>query len=248
MSLCADCVKGVTHEGTATGTYETIGGIPCYVATPKGDYAKDKALIYCSDIYGIKLVNHQLLADDFAANGFYTVIPDYLQDDVAPPDAMEPGSTWDLPAWLANHGSDKVRPPLDAVIVALKERGVTSFAATGYCFGGRYVFDLAIDNVIKVAVANHPSLLTFPDDLEKYHSESKAALLINSCSLDWALTPAAAAQADKVFAKFSPGYRRDNFEGCSHGFAVRGDLSDPLVKGGKEGAFKSAVEWLSSKL
>jgi dienelactone hydrolase len=39
-------------------------------------------------------------------------------------------------AWLANHGSDKTRPPLDKVIAALKEQGVTKFGATGYCFGG----------------------------------------------------------------------------------------------------------------
>lgn len=31
---------------------------------------------------------------------------------------------------------------------------------------GRYVFDLAFDNVIKVGVVSHPSLLKTPDDLE----------------------------------------------------------------------------------
>ena len=43
-------------------------------------------------------------------------------------------------AWLGKHGSDVTRPPLDAVIAALKEQGITSFAATGYCFGGVYSF------------------------------------------------------------------------------------------------------------
>ncbi len=48
---------------------------------------------------------------------------------------------------------------------------------------------------------------------------------------------------DAIFAKFEHGYKREYFDGCSHGFAVRGDLSDPKVKAGKEGAFVSAVEW-----
>jgi hypothetical protein len=43
--------------------------------------------------------------------------------------------------------------------------------------------------------------------------------------------------------KFAPGYKREYFPKCTHGFAVRGDLSIPEVKAGKEGAFKAAVEW-----
>ena len=97
---------------------------------------------------------------------------------------MEQG--YDLTAWLGRHESKETRPPLDEVIEALKAEGVDAFGATGYCFGGmflfpsvkacsfrynfplvaRYVFDLAFDNVIKVAVVSHPSLLEVPDDLE----------------------------------------------------------------------------------
>jgi dienelactone hydrolase len=43
---------------------------------------------------------------------------------------------FDLYAWLAAHGAEVTRPPLDKVIAALKEEGVTKFGATGYCFGG----------------------------------------------------------------------------------------------------------------
>jgi hypothetical protein len=43
--------------------------------------------------------------------------------------------------------------------------------------------------------------------------------------------------------KFAPGYKKKYFPKCSHGFAVRGDLSIPEVKAGKEGAFQAAVEW-----
>ena len=69
---------------------------------------------------------------------------------------------------------------------ALKSEGVIELAATGYCFGGifwfqiilitkdtkwfiwlgRYTFDLAFESVIKVAVVSHPSLLKVPEDLE----------------------------------------------------------------------------------
>lgn len=83
---------------------------------------------------------------------------------------------------------------------------------------------------------------------QKYVSTSKAPLLINSCTVDTQFPIEAQAQADTVFANFGPGYKREYFDGCTHGFAVRGDLSDPKVKAGKEGAFTSAVEFFIKHL
>lgn len=79
---------------------------------------------------------------------------------------------------------------------------------------------------------------------------SKAPLLINSCEVDQAFPLEAQAQADAILGdgKFAPGYKREYFEGCSHGFAVRGDMSNPKVKAGKEGAFKASVEWFAKYL
>jgi dienelactone hydrolase len=69
--------------------------------------------------------------------------------------------------WINNgHTQADTRPILDAVINALKAEGVTTFGATGYCFGARYAVDLAIDNVTKAIVIAHPSLLNVPDDFE----------------------------------------------------------------------------------
>ncbi|KAJ7764800.1 dienelactone hydrolase endo-1,3,1,4-beta-D-glucanase [Mycena metata] len=243
MTFCKDCIKGVTHEGTSEGKIEIIGGIEAYVATPTGDYAKDKVVLYITDVFGIHLPNHQLLADDFARNGLRTVIPEILNNDPVSVDAFAPGANFDLLGWLKNHGNTETRPPIDKVIAALKADGVTSIAAVGYCFGARYVFDLAFENIISVGAVAHPSLLEVPADLEKWAAISKAPLLINSCTDDSRFPHEAQAVADKVFANFAPGYKREYFEGCTHGFAVRGDLSDPKVKAGKEGAFKATAEW-----
>jgi len=115
---------------------------------------------------------------------------------------------------------------------------------------GRYTFDLAFENIIKVAVISHPSQLKVPEDLEKYAATSKAPLLINSCTTDSQFPLEASAKADEIFGdgKFAPGYKREYFVGCTHGFAVRGDLSNPQVKAGKEGSFKASVEWIKKYL
>jgi len=241
MSFCKDCIKGVTHEGTPEGKIETIGGIECYVGTPTVDYPKDKVVLVLTDVFGLGLVNNKLLTDDYARNGFKAVTPDLFNGDPVAPDAFTTG--FDITKWFPNHGQDKTRPTIDKVLAALKAEGVTSFAAVGYCFGARYVFDLAFENITTASAVAHPSLLQVPADLEKYVSSSKAPLLINSCTVDSQFPPEAQAKADEVFAGFAPGYKREYFEGCTHGFAVRGDLSDPKVKAGKEGAFKATVEW-----
>jgi len=244
MSFCKDCVKGVIHEGTPEGKIETIGGIRSYIATPTVDYPKDKAVLILTDVFGLDLVNAQLLADGYAQNGFKTIVPDILHGDPVPTNAFDPDANFDIGKWFGGgHDQASTRPIIDKVIEALKADGVTGFAAVGYCFGGRYVFDLAFDNVITAAATAHPSLLQVPADLEKYVASSKAPLLINSCTVDQQFPPEAQAKADEIFAGFAPGYKREYFEGCTHGFAVRGDLSDPKVKAGKEGAFKATVEW-----
>ncbi|PPQ78496.1 hypothetical protein CVT25_011837 [Psilocybe cyanescens] len=252
MSFCEHCFKGITHEGTPKGKWEKIGGVDVYVATPSRDYPKDKAILFLTDVFGPQYINNRLLADDFAENGFRTFIPDYLNGDPIPADALVDGGglNFDLDSWRPNHGPDKTRPPLDKVINALKEQGITIFGATGYCLGGRYVFDIAFENVIKAAVVSHPSLLQIPADLEKYMAESKAPLLINACEVDHSFPHEAGAKADEIFGggKFAPGYKREYFEGCSHGFAVRGDMANQKAKAGKEGAFKAAVEWFNSHL
>ncbi|KAG1743127.1 dienelactone hydrolase [Suillus lakei] len=245
MSFCKDCIQGVRHEGEPSGILETIADVACYVATPTVDYSKDKVILLLPDAYGIELINAQLLADDFAKNGFKVVAIDYFNGDGLPADRVLNDKTFDFRGWLATHDAEATRPPLDRVIAALKVEGVTKFGATGYCFGGRYTFDLAFDNIIQCAVVSHPSLLNLPDDLETYFAQAKAPLLINSCENDRLFPAEAQAKADELFGngKFAPGYRREYFPGCTHGFAVRGDLSDPLVKAGKEGSFMASVEF-----
>ncbi|KAJ7443819.1 dienelactone hydrolase endo-1,3,1,4-beta-D-glucanase [Mycena latifolia] len=244
MSFCDNCFKAVTHEGTPEGKREKIGGVDCYIATPTVDYPKDRVVLFLTDVFGLELDNNLLLADDFARNGFKTIVPDIFNGDAVNPIAHAAGK-FDREKWFAAHGAAQTRPPIDSVIAALKAEGVTGFAATGYCFGARYAVDLAFDGLLRATAISHPSRLQVPADLEKYAAVSSAALLINSCTVDPVFPLEAQTQADAIFGdgKFAPGYKRAHWEGCTHGFAVRGDMSDPLVKAGKEGAFKECVEW-----
>jgi dienelactone hydrolase len=76
---------------------------------------------------------------------------------------------FDIGAWAAKHNETSIRSKLDAVVTALKEQGVTAFGTTGYCLGAKYCLVLATENVSKVTVLSHPSLLSIPGDFEVRH-------------------------------------------------------------------------------
>jgi hypothetical protein len=56
-----------------SGTYEEINGIQTYVATPKTDFPKDKAILYITDVYGLELNNNRVRrARPFPPPGHHT--------------------------------------------------------------------------------------------------------------------------------------------------------------------------------
>lgn len=84
-----------------------------------------------------------------------------------------------------------------------------------------------------------------PEDLEKF-KKTGLPLLVCSCEVDQQYPPESQAIGDEVLGggkMEADGYKRVYYAGCRHGFAVRGDMSDPAVRAGKEGAFKETVEW-----
>ena len=43
-----------------TGKIEEIGGVKSYVATPAGEYPKEKAILFLPDAFGLELINNQV--------------------------------------------------------------------------------------------------------------------------------------------------------------------------------------------
>ncbi|EKM50541.1 uncharacterized protein PHACADRAFT_263879 [Phanerochaete carnosa HHB-10118-sp] len=249
MSFCDDCFKGIKHEGTPEGRIEEIAGIECYIATPEGDYAKDAVVVFLTDIFGIQLVNAKLLADDFARHGLKVVAPNLFQDP-APMDAFGPGSTFNMQEWFGRNGPDFSEPRIRKVLAALKEQGVTKIGVTGFCYGARSGFNLAFENAITALAVSHPSLLQIPKDIETLKEKSNVPVLINSCTIDTQFPIESQQKTDELLGngQYKAGYERTYWEGCTHGFAVRGDLSDPKVLAGKEGAFKATCNWFHKHL
>lgn len=94
---------------------------------------------------GHALINPQLIADQFAANGYWVVMPDLFQGDAIELNQLG-GGDFDIMKWLTKGGPegkghlpDTVDPIVEKTLAYMKEQGAKKIGAVGYCFGGKYV-------------------------------------------------------------------------------------------------------------
>ncbi|KAF8899676.1 Alpha/Beta hydrolase protein [Mucidula mucida] len=230
----------------------TINGVLTYVTLPEGPYDPSVALLFLTDVYGLPSPdnltnNHSRFFAGFGrpvgrSLGFATYAPDYFFGDALPIDA-------DYVPWLPADGENVTTPLLLAVIDELKSHGVTQFVATGYCFGGLYVARLVQNNTITVGTVSHPSFLDVPRDFEVMKAQSHVPIEINNAEFDTLFTAEIAAETDAVMVgQYAPGYKRLQYDGVGHGFAVRANVSDPVQVAAKEGAFDASVSWIQDHL
>lgn len=119
----------------------------------------DKAVLYLSDVFGI-WKNSKLLADEFAAQGYVTVLPDIFSGEQLPLDVFE-RKDFDIESWSARHGPEVVDPIVQEVIDYIHNTlGIKKIAAVGYCFGGKYVARFLNPGKIESGYTAHPSYIT----------------------------------------------------------------------------------------
>ncbi|KZW03096.1 dienelactone hydrolase endo-1,3,1,4-beta-D-glucanase [Exidia glandulosa HHB12029] len=249
MSLCKDCLVTARHEGTPAGGFQQIGGIDTYVSLPPAgtEYAKDKAVLFLTDVFGPRALHAQLLADDYARAGYQVYVPDYLNNDPVTEEMRATPGFDIMTDWGPRHTQAHTQPILDKVIDALRsERGIKTFGCTGYCFGGRYGVDLALSNTVASSVIAHPGLVTL-DDFIALRKVSAAKFMIVSCEDDFSFGLELQAQVDEALNGW-PNYERKFWKGCRHGFAVRADPKDDVARTAKEEAFGATVEWFKKTL
>ncbi|KAF3761922.1 alpha/beta-hydrolase [Cryphonectria parasitica EP155] len=239
------CTVGVKHEGEPTGTTIKVGQYDAYVAEPKGKKHEGAALLYVPDVFGI-WQNSQLMADQFAANGYYTIIVDIFNGDAL---SLERPKDFDLKKWLTQgsdgknpHTKEAVDPIVELSLKYLKEQGFTKVGAVGYCFGAKYVVRHYKDG-IKVGYVAHPS---FVDEDEL--AAITGPLSIAAAETDEIFPTEKRHKSEEILAKVGQPYQINLYSGVVHGFSVRCDTSKKIERWSKEQAFLQAVAWFDEHL
>lgn len=242
------CTIGVKHEGEPTGKTFKIGSIEAYEAKPTGKIIhKDTAILYLPDVISI-WQNSKLMADQFAANGYYTLIVDLFNGD---PMSVNMPEGFDFMSWLTKgttgdnpHTKEAVDPIVEKSIAYLREQGYRKIGAVGYCFGAKYVCRFMTGGKgIDVGYVAHPSFV----------DEEELAAITGPLSISAAETddifPAEKRHKSEVILKETKlPYQINLFSSVTHGFSVRCDTSKKHEKFAKEQAFLQAVTWFDEHL
>lgn len=256
MNKIANCCSGhVNHVDTVAGVEETIAGYHCYVAKPAT--ASTKTVVIATDVFGYKLPNVRLIADNFAKHGFNVFIPNTLNEPVFPlnlPDLLhglnekESGElqTKVFMDFLGTNPMSQTVERTTQFITELKKAGSEHVSIVGYCWGGGVAVNLSkTPGFLNGIVANHPSLLNYPTDIESI--TCPACFVIPET--DMMTSKEQALEIKTILERDSNANKAKNvykfYEGVSHGFAVRGDSSDAVVGEKTRDAFQVAVAFLN---
>lgn len=175
---------------------------------------------------------------------------------------------FDLMGWIAK-GSDGNNPhtpeSIDPIIVQgieyLKSLGYIKIGAVGYCFGAKVSLQLSAKNPwhrgtnmlqylirhykdgISVGFCAHPSFVT-----EEELAAITGPLSIAAAETDVIFTTEQRHRSEEILRESKLPWQINLFSGVEHGFAVRGDLSNKVIKYAQDQAFKQAVAWFDEHL
>ncbi|KAK4667947.1 uncharacterized protein QC764_703300 [Podospora pseudoanserina] len=231
----------LAHTGEPAGKEIKIANnLTVYISPPpKSPRTKPRsqsAILLLTDVFGLNLLQNKLLADSFARAGYLTLVPDLFAGSPAPSDINDPASAnFSIPAFLAAHQPPVTDPIIASAISHLRgSLNISSIAAAGYCFGGRYALRVVNPSPggADVAFAAHPSLLT-----DEEISGVEKPVSVAAADRDELLTAARRAEVEGLLLGAGGRYQVGVYGGTPHGFAVRANYSVESERFGKEGAF-----------
>ena len=229
----ACCVSRTLHEGEPAGSHTQVLDSAVYqVGQDNGD---DRILVIVTDIHGYKFQNTLLIADQFAKAGYHVLIPDILNED-----PVKDGD--DLQEWLKSHTPEITAPIVQEFVSQVKaEFKPQTLVGIGYCFGAKYLIQLlGAQPLFDAGAVAHPSFVA----IEEVAALTRP-LLISAAETDPIFTTELRHETERVLAEGKKRYQIDLFSGVAHGYAVRGDISQPHVKYAKEKTFQDQVTWFS---
>lgn len=230
----AGCCNIVTlQEGKSLGSVQTVSGLRTYVIgelTVGGKY-----LVIFTDVFGLDLLNTQLVADQFhKATGYTVVMPDILKNDPY-------GPGLDFSEWFnANHSAESTGEITTKFINTFTKEYKPSYTTgIGYCFGAKYIVqNAAKGGFFDVIAMAHPSFVT-----EEEFAKVAVPTIISAAQTDSIFTPESRFKSEQILNKSGVDYEIDLFSGVQHGFAIRGDRSIPANKYAAEKALLDHITW-----
>ncbi|KAF5320336.1 hypothetical protein D9611_011262 [Ephemerocybe angulata] len=211
-------------------------GVSTYLAEPPATHNG-------KNVFGAFAINNELLQDYFATQGYTVLGPDYFFGDPiglhVNPDLEPFDPNFDLNAWVA-----KSKKQADAAVPAwidgVKKRygPKAKYTAVGYCFGAPYSMETSATDQVLAGAFAHPGLLT-----EDHFRKLKKPFLLSCAESDSSFPLESRRRAEDILAEDHATYHVQIFSGTTHGFAVRGNLTNENERWAKEESARSVIGW-----
>ncbi|XP_010488428.1 PREDICTED: endo-1,3;1,4-beta-D-glucanase-like [Camelina sativa] len=220
---------------SGSGHVEKLGNLDTYVS---GSTHSKLAVLLVSHVFGYETPNLRKLADKVAEAGFYAVVPDFFHGDPYNPENQDRP----LPIWIKDHGQEKGFEESKPIVEALKNKGITSIGAAGFCWGAKVAVELAKQKLVDATVLLHPSRVTV-DDIKGV----SIPIAVLGAEFDQVSPPELVRQFEdvlaskpevKIFVKIFPSVK--------HGWTVRYNENDPFEVEAAEEAHKDMLSWLTN--
>ena len=142
---------------------------------------------------------------------------------------------------MSRHGESVTTPIVNSFIDSLIEKSkAKNIAVYGFCFGGRYAVLQGSLNKVKIVLAAHPSLTSVPKDYETL----SVPTLILSPENDFAMSSSDQKKLSLLLKSKENGSKVVFYEKVQHGFSLKGNLQDPIVKKAAEDALEEATQFI----
>ncbi|KAJ5203926.1 uncharacterized protein N7498_004805, partial [Penicillium cinerascens] len=242
------CYQGFKHDGKPRGTITTVEEFEVYTSYPPSK-STEHGILILTDIIGHRLINAQLVADQFAMHGYFVMMPDLFHGDPVP--LNKPGE-FNMQRWRTGgyHPEGKTHLPMDVdpVVESCIREMQTKFkckklGAVGYCFGGKYVVRHLFPGKFDAGYTAHPSHVE-ADELKKIGGP----LAISAAETDAIFPPEKCQETEAILKALKFPWQINLYSGVKHGFAVRGNPEIPAERYAMHSAFVQALEWFKEHL
>jgi len=237
---CAD--KGPAQEHKSTGSDHKVMGLDSYISEPS--HPVKAAVVLITDVFGYNMPNARKFADNLAAQGFFTIIPDFFHGNPYVPPQDQSKFMEVLKIWLSAINYEHFYGEVHNIIEYLyKEKHVEKVGVVGFCWGGKQAFVTAqkLHNV-NAAISVHGGWLT-TEEVPKLI----APTLVLHTEIDTFYTAEQVAQLE-VAMKAHPTHTFKVVPGQTHGFVMRGDFSNPVVAKAAQDVLDDCIAWFKTHL